>query len=335
MTPHPAVRDPMFFMSDLYAVRAEISLLSWLQGLPESAGAVIEFVNGRPREHLPGRRPDPVRPPACLLWLATALGRGETVRAHVELQMRRPTRYTGEVPPCLRRPTNPRGPASATEHLLWYAESVVAVCLHDLNAAERLLWGQALGMMPATLDSHARDLGATQALTALEPVREFINPLLLPPGVSAGQLRDLVDESWEEVNRTLLARLERSIPPTGWPELSEEAEEEPAATEGVATAPVADGPRPPNLLRWQGQDHPIGTPRSRRLWQLLRALWHLEEGAARSYQSLIDARCVWEDVPNDATIRSAVTRLNTTLPPGYPWSYSVQGRYVVKVRSNC
>jgi hypothetical protein len=86
-----------------------------------------------------------------------------------------------------------------------------------------------------------------------------------------------------------------------------------------------DGPAPPNLVWWQGEQYDLPP----RLWLLLCCLWGRDQVEVQEV-----ARRVWKDEGlevADSTIRSTLSQLNARLQQiGIPWTYNLKSGYLIK-----
>ena len=217
------------------------------------------------------------------------------------------------------------GHASATAAVLSACEAVrdilacfpEAATLHDMaRAAEPLLpsAARAGGDWRFDAQERLRPLGGSFASLAAA-FRAF------PAGRLGTALLSVFDDLRPS---SLVAGMEQELTHV----LSEaRAAAGPAATEsGVAPGPHPDGPEEPCWLWWGGTRHQIGDGRSVRSWQLLNAVW-----GRRSvpFRALMGTGRPWQAEVADATIASAVTRLNRELPSDLPRRTAVRGRCVV------
>ena len=88
---------------------------------------------------------------------------------------------------------------------------------------------------------------------------------------------------------------------------------EPVAQEAAPAHP--DGPEAPCWLWWQGVRHRIGEGRAVRGWQLLAFMWRR---ASATFDELQEEGGPWQEPVTSAAVATAVTRLNASLPKGYP-----------------
>lgn len=111
------------------------------------------------------------------------------------------------------------------------------------------------------------------------------------------------------------------------------AKESPKAEAGSAEPkeliePIADGPAPPNFLRWHGEQQELGPT----LYRLAAFIWK------RETVDLDDLRTkVWDpnQEVNDGTIRSTVSRLNKVLMTlNIPLSLSIRSEFLVCTWTN-
>jgi hypothetical protein len=94
------------------------------------------------------------------------------------------------------------------------------------------------------------------------------------------------------------------------------------ASEQGAIEVHKDEPEPPVFLWFNGERHEIP---GKRLWQLLNCIWNRESISIRTLTGE-----VWNSSVVDSTVSTYCTRLNTALPPGFPWRVVKKGRYVAK-----
>lgn len=105
------------------------------------------------------------------------------------------------------------------------------------------------------------------------------------------------------------------------PKRRRQAEEaDPLRKQQTAGSPSPDGPHPPNVFVWKGEQHSLAP----RLWQLLNHMWNRDRSPVQD---------VWEHDSEiaDSSVRSDVSKLNTRLLDiGVPLSFSTKQGYVIK-----
>jgi hypothetical protein len=86
---------------------------------------------------------------------------------------------------------------------------------------------------------------------------------------------------------------------------------------------LPDGPRPPCWLYWEGQKHLIKRGRA---FELLNFMWSSEYATV---ESVIAA--VWPDPVMEGSVMTYVSRVNASLPIGFPKRISRSGSYLTWV----